>query len=207
MEENYPCWMRRFDLLWNVSFRRSKIYIDSTDFSVLVFYTIMNVPALYDVIGQRMENLIYFIETGQKLREGGAEDLRETMIEIGWHAWPESPLLGHGFDSFKYYNVQVTGRFFYSHNNFIELLYNLGIIGFIVYYWFYIKMIITGWDERNYKPQYATYFAIALFISMLFYETGAINYSATTSFIIFYLSFALLNKRYQKSSNCEGVVI
>lgn len=165
---------------------------------VLVIYIIMNVPSLYDVIGQRLENLIYFIETGRILREGGAEELRAKMIEIGWNAWPESPLLGHGFDSFKYYNVQITGRFFYSHNNFIELLYNLGIAGFIVYYWFYIKMIITGWRERNSKPQYATYFSIALFISMLFYETGAINYSATSSFILFYLSFALLNKQYPK---------
>lgn len=165
---------------------------------VLVIYIIMNVPSLYDVIGQRLENLIYFIETGRILREGGAEELRAKMIEIGWNAWSESPLLGHGFDSFKYYNVQVTGRFFYSHNNFIELLYNLGIAGFIVYYWFYIKMIITGWRERNSKPQYATYFSIALFISMLFYETGAINYSATSSFILFYLSFALLNKQYPK---------
>lgn len=165
---------------------------------VLVFYLVMNVPALYDVIGQRLESLIYYIETGHKLREGGAEELRAKMIEIGWNAWSEAPLLGHGFDSFKYYNVQVTGRFFYSHNNFIEILYNLGIIGFIVYYWFYIKMIITGWKERNSKPQYATYFAIALFISMLFYETGAINYSATSSFILFYLSFALLNNRYPK---------
>lgn len=100
---------------------------------VLVIYIIMNVPSLYDVIGQRLENLIYFIETGRILREGGAEELRAKMIEIGWNAWPESPLLGHGFDSFKYFNVQITGRFFYSHNNFIELLYNLGLIGFIVY--------------------------------------------------------------------------
>lgn len=46
----------------------------------------------------------------------------------GWEAFKKKPILGYGVNSFRYYYG------LYSHNNFIELLFGLGLIGFLTYY-------------------------------------------------------------------------
>ena len=95
-----------------------------------------------------------------------------------------SPIYGYGFDSFKYYNQSVTGRFYYSHNNFIEMLYNTGIIGFILYYWYYLYTITKAWKARKTVLTSIRTFTFAFVLSMLVYEWGAINYTSTSMMVL-----------------------
>lgn len=81
--------------------------------------------------------------------------------------WDRSPIWGYGFDSFKYYNRLMTGHFYYSHNNYIELLYDLGIIGFAIYYWFYWKLFYVAWKGKNSCTPEIRAFVIGIVFSML----------------------------------------
>ena len=114
------------------------------------------------------------------------------MIQIGLDKWMQSPIWGYGFDSFKYYNQIVTGRFYYSHNNFVELLYNEGIIGFVLYYWYYIRVIMIAWKRKAVIPQKTRAFVISAVLSMLVYEYGAINYTSTSTMILLCLISIML---------------
>lgn len=165
---------------------------------IAVYYLIMNVPAFYAVIGERMESLFSFIRTGHSI-SGKSAEIRATMIEIGFNKWMDSPIWGYGFDSFKYYNRLMTGHFYYSHNNYIELLYNLGIIGFAIYYWFYWKLFYVAWKGKNsYTPEIRA-FVIGIVFSMLVFEYGAVNYTVTSTQIMLFFAYTLLKEpRYER---------
>ena len=165
---------------------------------IAVYYLIMNVPAFYAVIGERMESLFSFIRTGHSI-SGKSAEIRATMIEIGFHKWMDSPIWGYGFDSFKYYNRLMTGHFYYSHNNYIELLYDLGIIGFAIYYWFYWKLFYVAWKGKNsYTPEIRA-FVIGIVFSMLVFEYGAVNYTVTSTQIMLFFAYTLLKEpRYER---------
>lgn len=154
--------------------------------AILGWVLIMNVPAFYEVIGVRMESLLSFLN-GDTANADGSSKIRSQMIEMGLKQWILSPIWGYGFDSFKHYNVTVTGHFYYSHNNFVELLYNTGIIGFVAYYWQYGKIFIKAWKSKKTISPKARAFAVALIVSMLAYEYGAINYTTTSTMVMFYI--------------------
>lgn len=159
--------------------------------AVGVYLLIMKVPAFYEIIGSRMESLLGFMG-GDYQDADGSTLIRAQMIEMGLKKWPESPVWGHGFDSFKYYNREVTGHFYYSHNNFVEMLYNGGLIGFAAYYWIYLKYFVAAYKSKNTISIAARAFVIAMVLSMLVYEYGAINYTASGTVIMFYVAELML---------------
>ena len=101
--------------------------------ALIVYLLIMNVPVLYESIGNRFDS--FFALFGDRDNADGSALNREKMIAAAIDEWIKSPVWGYGFDSFKYYNASnVTGRLYYSHNNYCELLYNQGLVGFVAYY-------------------------------------------------------------------------
>lgn len=70
---------------------------------------------------------------------GGDSSTRFRLLFIVWafDLFKEYPLTGIGLDNFK----TVYGEDFYSHNNYVELLSTLGLVGFFAYYYFFIKMV------------------------------------------------------------------
>ena len=71
------------------------------------------------------------------------------MIQYGMDYFKERPLLGHGIENFRYLYAQEVGKETYSHNNYIELLVNNGIVGLLLYYSFYISVILKANDRRR----------------------------------------------------------
>lgn len=159
--------------------------------AVIIWNLIMNIPAFYESIGSRMESFFAFLN-GDLSQADGSSKIRSQMIDNGLQKWLSSPIWGYGFDSFKYFNQSVTGHFYYSHNNFVELLYNTGILGFIAYYWYYIKLFFTAWNNKNMIQLKVRSFVIAIVFSMLFYEIGAINYTSTSIVVMLFLSSIML---------------
>ena len=163
----------------------------------LLYYLIMKVPMFYEIIGVRMEGL-FNLFSGDIENAGGSAQLRDQMRKMALSKWLQCPIWGYGHDSFKDYNVTVTGHRMYSHDNYAELLYNLGIIGLIAYYWFYGKTLLTAFKGKNTIPLYARAFAVATIVSLVVYGYGAVNYADTIGCILLFFTFKLLQVK------CEG---
>jgi O-antigen ligase len=146
---------------------------------------ITNIPFLYQLIGERFEGLFDLMSGGESNISGDA--MREKMIEIGLDRWMESPIWGYGVDTFKYYNKTVTGHFYYAHNNYVEILYDLGIIGFVVYYGFIAYMTNELRKKWKSAPKYCS-LGIGIIIMTLVYDFGGISFY--TVFTIMMLAFA-----------------
>lgn len=153
-------------------------------------------PYLYDVVGNRMESLINQLLGNEVMIKGSSSYLREEYRHAAIVGWLKSPIWGHGYDSFHFYNAVVNGHDVYSHNNFTELLYNMGVVGFIVYYFEYFKIFIFGFKSKVSSVQAITF---AGMIGILLTEYGQVDYNASIIaiflFVLYKLNiFALDNK-------------
>ena len=94
-----------------------------------IYYIIMNMPAFRSV-RLRFIDLFNFLEDNSA---GSTADIgRANMISTGLSVFLDSPIFGNG----TAFSFTLFGT--YSHNNFVELLMNYGIIGFSIYYFRYI---------------------------------------------------------------------
>lgn len=136
-------------------------------------YAILNIPFLYDYVGNRFEGLFSML-SGRGAEVSG-DGMRSKIFIMAYEGWLDSPLFGHGIDSFKEYNRNVTGHNYYAHNNYVELLYDVGLIGFVVYYWIfvYIYKQLKTLSQQFYKYKILGY---GLLIEMLIFDFGGVSY-------------------------------
>ena len=118
--------------------------------------------------------------------------LRDKMRVLAISGWLERPLIGHGFDSYKYLNADVYGRFYYSHCNYTELLYNGGIITLAVYYWMPVSILRQAFLQKKIDLKYRA-FAIAAVLSLLAFDYGAVDYNVTSIVIMFMMAYVGLS--------------
>lgn len=153
------------------------------------YTAIMRVPVLYESIGIRMEAMLD--KTSEVAEDDGSSRTREIMRKDAIQQWQKRPLTGYGFDSYKYRAKQTVRKFFYSHCNYTELLYNGGILYFLLYYWIYYKVFIEAFRRKNIPQEYRA-FAIATAISLFIYDYGAISYTAAINHIMFAISLKMI---------------
>lgn len=171
--------------------KRFRYIILSIILILLVYYALFHIEFMYNNIGFRIENAVRSIVLNQETTESSLNS-RGNMIDSGLRYFKEKPLIGYGLENFRVLYGHETGLETYSHNNFVELLVNNGLIGFISYYLFYILIIINNFnklknsklsDEKDYRA-----FLISLLISILIIDFTMISYKWYPLYIIFSLS-------------------
>lgn len=167
---------------------------------VIVYFAIMHIPVLYDTIGERFVQLFDMLLGGTS--DVGSDDLRVVMVHMAFDKWLSSPFVGYGLDTFKYYNQSMTGHFYYAHNNYAELLYDLGIVGFVFYYGyvFYLtkKLVQCKTDNRSYKA-----LGIGIVIELLLFDIGGVSYYTIITQVLlcmFFICFRITSEETEKYS-------
>ena len=145
-------------------------------------------PYLYEIVGNRMESLMNQLLGNEVMIKGSSSYLREEYRHAAMLGWLKSPIWGHGYDSFHFYNAVVNGHDVYSHNNFTELLYNLGIIGFVAYYFEYFRLTMLGFKSKIPSVKAIT---IAGMIGILLTEYGQVDYNASIIAIFLFVLYKL----------------
>lgn len=140
---------------------------------IIVYYAIVYIPVLYDTVGSRFVQLFDMLSGGTS--NLNSDDIRTRMIQMALEKWMSSPFVGYGFDTFKYYNQSTTGHFYYAHNNYVELLYDLGIVGFVFYYGYVFfltkKLIKCKTENHSYKT-----LGIGIIVELLLFDIGGVSY-------------------------------
>jgi len=168
---------------------------------LLSYYLIFNIPIFYTIIGRRVENYIDFF--GSNGTNEGSILMRNYMIKFGIEKFKEKPIFGWGIANYRVLLDKDIGLRTYAHNNYIELLVDVGTIGTIVYYLMYIfslfklKKIKIGIYE-NYK-----YLFISLFLSILIIGYSSIYYYNKH----FYILLAMASVVICGKSNEKNIVI
>lgn len=140
----------------------------------IVIGILFSLDVISDNLISRFEMTFAILE-GQSSMMGDGDIERQNMISSGLRYFSYSPIWGNGQGNFSYlFSLENTGGHLghYSHNNYVELLCNLGIIGFVVYYAFYYKILRrtfkTNTEEAN--------IVFSFFISIMILEFGIVSY-------------------------------
>ncbi len=128
------------------------------DYSVLI--------EIIDNIVMRMDIFWNYIFENVQSKENSTEE-RIHFIYMGLQIFSENIFLGNGIRSFNY----LFGS--YSHNNYIELLANVGLLGFISYYSMYMVLFYRTFQIKIKK--YRILFII-LFFSFLIIDMTIVTY-------------------------------
>ena len=105
----------------------------------------------------------------------GSAQTRIRMIEKAYEIFKEHPILGMGLNTF----AQSAGFGAYAHNNYMELLANLGLSGCLIYYiplLIYFKRAYVNW-RREYAQSVLPLAIIGIY---LINDIGLVSYFAMT---------------------------
>lgn len=156
---------------------------------IIIYFVIMNVSFLYEIIGVRVESLINMVFSGET--EEGSLISRQYLTERGMEFVSKRPIKGYGYDCFKLVSgiggegkVSVTGGYgYYSHNNYVELLFSGGVIGLLLYY-LPIVFLLIGLVKSIRLDNSITYLA-AILVSKLTIEYAYVSYYSRVDAYVF----------------------
>lgn len=144
------------------SFIRLKISKRAIRISIFVIILILAI-ALY------MGDFLYII-LEKRFGNLGSGSGRTSLINTMFELIASNPLFGVGWHNFRYYNNEITGNYHYGHNTFLELLTELGLVGFFLYTFFLIFVFHRAYKISSIEPtlSYLKYSFWAFMISMFF---------------------------------------
>lgn len=144
---------------------------------VAVFYIIMTNTTLYQVMGSRVVSMFDFFF---KDANDGSLYKRRFYITIAKKMFSEAPVLGKGFGNFakilKYNPINSFNHIeTYSHNNYWQILSELGIIGFILYYSMYVLMLARLIKRVFVEKNKLCYLFLSFMIILVIFEYGIVS--------------------------------
>ncbi len=148
------------------------------------YLALINIPMLYSFVGQRLETMVNGV-LGRSGEVDASTETRVGLIERGLDWFQAAPWFGHGGENFRalmeaYFPTQTA---YHAHNNFIEVLVSYGIGGFILFYWIYVAIVVSGLKHIN-SLQPLQVMLLSLVLTQL-----VIEYGQTTYYSRFYVAF------------------
>ena len=135
-----------FLLLWFIQ-EHSRGFFSMKNFGLIVLgvallaallYFIMHNDFAYQMIGSRFEQLLHYL-TGTETQDNYSSTYdysvreRAGLLNLAIEVWLQSPAWGSGLNGFSYY-AAVMLRDTFCHNNYLEILTSVGVIGLVIYY-------------------------------------------------------------------------
>lgn len=157
--------------------QKKKLFLNTVIYIVVlatIYYLIFNYKLFYNIIGIRFEGLFNFY-TGRGVIDASTI-VRENMIDFGISAFKQQPIFGYGLDNFKVLYFLNGGYYHYAHNNYIELLVDFGLIGFTLYYGFFIYLIFNLLKIKSDSSGMRDFFLGLLFV-LLINDYGTVSYN------------------------------
>lgn len=159
---------------------------------------------LFSVVNTRMETLFNLFTGAGKVDNSAF--LRQWMIRIGWQYFLENPLLGFGIGSSGEILSSTMAWRTYFHNNYIELLSGVGLIGTTIYYLMFVFPAIQLFKQRYFEDKNTILCLILIFL-LLIKDIGAISYYDKTTYFYIMMFFiqVKINKRNLIGATKENV--
>ena len=144
------------------------------------------------VLRRFAESIIRF-QAGDNISSG-----RSSLYDMAWAAFRSSPIIGIGVSNF----VSYTGAYTEAHNSYLQVLCEMGLVGFTVYIIPLVAtLIITIRELKQSSSVNEKYLQFSLFcqITYLLYSFSGNTNSNMFGFVMYFISIAIMissrNKR------------
>lgn len=154
----------------------------------LLVWIIMKNP-IFTTINERMEGLLNIFHESSSV--DNSTDIRRNLISLGIEKFRQRPLLGYGTSHYALMNTIKAG--YYSHNNFVELLVNNGLVGFIVYYYAYVFILFNLFKLIIKKDRIAIIIFVLISVNLII-QMGVVVYYDKLQYLYIVLGFVHIKK-------------
>lgn len=137
-----------------------------------------------------MTNEVVYMSIGRRFENQEGAESRLDLILYGLEYFLRSPFYGYGENAFEVLIYPDMGVSMYSHNNYVELLVNLGLIGFLPYYFVYFGTIKKLYNKINNNKIFMVFFAFM--VASLFLKTGIVAYNSASLWIEYFVISCIL---------------
>lgn len=160
---------------------------------------------LYRIMGSRIENMVkgFF---GEGTDEGSFNE-RQNMIISGLRYFSEKPLFGHGINGFMNLYGDEFGNYGYAHNNFVELLVGIGLIGFTIYYSIYIYLLYNLSIKTIREKDNISAFLFSVIVSYLIMQYAFVSYNDFLNNFFLLVGIAYIRSFKRKNAIIEEALI
>lgn len=166
-----------------------------------VFWILINITPIYNVLGSRVERLVYSI-LGLNTSIDGSISSRNMLIRYGVQWFKESPIWGYGMYTFMQKSAAVTYYAWYAHNNYLEIAVGLGVIGLFIYYWYYIYILRNAARDKTHNGR----LVLSTIIVIIIAEYGTVAFkSFIYQFAICILSIMVTLSKQEHSSEIGAI--
>lgn len=135
---------------------------------ILVYFLAQN-----EEFATRLQLMIAMVTSGATLDESSV--LRKSFIDLSMQMFGSNPIIGCGINTFASQCKSYFGLYYYSHNNYTELLSGVGLLGTVVYYWLYISSTIKLYRLKSKNCIYIIGFSV--WVTLMIFEYGIVTYS------------------------------
>ena len=166
----------------------------------IIWELMMNVPELYKIIGYRFKSALGLISQNSYVDVSTVN--RNNLLHQAVETWLMHPLIGTGMNNFPAIQTVKFG-YYYAHNNYLELLADLGLVGFLIYYSNYLRICLIIINKKN-KMQVVLK---AIFYMMLFVDFTVVTFQDLRYQLVLYMIFLGLGKvtQYERNNNGENI--
>lgn len=158
--------------------------------AALAVFIIMNDENAYNAIGKRFESMLEFWFEDRSHKVDNSLYMRSYYIQLAQEMFSESPIIGKGMGNFariidEFYDLQGV----YSHNNYWQILSELGIVGFFIYYSMYAYIIIKLIKNSFVHKSKIGLLFLTFMILLIVIETGLVSYNSKMPHIVIALAY------------------
>lgn len=165
-------------LLFNIVISTALVYV--------VYWVLQRLNLGY--VTERINSVVNLLFGGGGV--SSSDQGRMDMIQIGLKMFREKPIWGFGADAFKH----LSGYNIYSHNNYIELMTNYGLIGLTLYYSVFLKLIkdllLLAFRGNVYSK-----FLLSFFIMRIVSDFGNVSYYDRFTYIMLAVGISYIRRK------------
>ena len=158
--------------------------------AALIIFIVMNDENAYNTIGKRFESMLEFWFEDRSHKVDNSLYMRSYYIQLAQEMFGESPIFGKGMGNFakiidEFYDVQGV----YSHNNYWQILSELGIVGFFIYYSMYAYIIIKLIKNSFVNKSRLSLLFLTFMLLLVMIETGLVTYNSKMPHIVIAIAY------------------
>lgn len=160
--------------------------------SAVVLAILYYIPFSSEFVNRTFDFLFEFFGA-DSLNE--SDMLRKNMIVYGIQQFLESPILGIGAGNAVYVGKRITGTEVYLHNNYVELLASIGLVGMLIYYLYYMIPLNSLRKDRD--DEYS-WICLSILVTNLVMDFATVSVGDRENY--FYLVIVFLQCEHIKSN-------
>ena len=162
-----------------------------TGLAVLIITYIMIDDNAYNAIGKRFDSMLTFWFEDRDHQVDNSLYMRSYYIDLAKRMFLESPLFGKGMGNF----AKIIDRVYmldgvYSHNNFWQILSELGLFGFLIYYSLYVVILIRLAKGAFINKSRINMLFFTFMILLITLETGLVTYNSKMPHVVIAIAYA-----------------